>query len=139
MKSKLLISRALRNLRHLANFRTVDTNPPDYTDWAAQLPFDYGETLIGAYENTPGRPEDGVLITTRGLHIFRPKGVDFIGYHQIEQVEPPGDAPEAAGQVAFQIAGRRRVLPIRGQRGKRKDASGFAFFLEQMIQDTREL
>ncbi len=139
MKNKLLISRAQRNLRRLANFRLLEAGEPDFSDWALQYPFDYGETLIGAYENTPGRPEDGILITTRGLHVFRPKGVDFISYHQIERVEPLDEAAETSMQVTLQIDGRRRTIPVRGRRGQHSDASGFAYFLNQMIQDLREL
>jgi hypothetical protein len=140
MKSKLLIARAHRNLRHVTNFREVITNPPDFSDWAMQHPLDYGETLIGVYENVPGSAQAGILITTRGLTVLQGRKENFIAYHLIKQVELPKDvAEENLDHILVHLAGSRPIaVPIQGGQGKRKDAPAFAHFLTQIIEDVTQ-
>jgi hypothetical protein len=130
-------SRAYRTLRKMDSYRSLESNAPDY--FATNLLREH-ERLIGVYENSPGKRQESIVLTSFGFHIFLNEQWQFIDYGQIVDVEPvlsiPKDKRSIEGLIV-RIPGREITIPVRGGQEGFRDAWEFLRFLRRVTESFR--
>jgi hypothetical protein len=93
-----------------------------------------GENPIGVYDNHTGSMQERILITNKGVYIYRENGWDSIRYEEIDSVGTP-ESKDVEGLTVRFVDGSSTEIPVRGKRGKFRDAFEFLRFLNRVAVD----
>ena len=106
------------------------------SEWSNQVTLADREEVVGVYQNVPGKLEDSILITTRGIHHFAPGNPQFVAYKQIADVQMASDDKaylqknaEARRLIIVLRNNNRISLPVTGASGRGSDMASFHNFL----------
>ena len=135
-------SRARRILGHLPRYRDLSDETTAAPARVHRVPLRRGEIPLGVYENVSGECEDSVLVTTLGLHSYRPGVWDSVGYEDIQSIERlpiaiPSDKMRIDGLTLHLVSGRSVDIPVRGGDGKLRDGWEVLRFLARVTDDLR--
>ena len=133
MESKSVVSRAHRTLRRLKQYRDyVDKEKEDFPDYVHRISFEPDEMLVGIYENSPGQPEESIVVTNIGLYTFTNSQWVKIKYQQIERIDLPiGDKRQAEDLLIYWNETKTQ-LAVRGGEDGFRDVFEFLRFLERV-------
>jgi len=129
----LLQSRIHRILKPLVSYRETDRG--DSPDWLNDIHLQNQEVCYGLYENSPIERSQ-VVVTNLGIHIHEQQWL-FLPYDQIEEVRFEGEKTELDNLLVKMIDGDTIPVPIRGGRGRFRDAFEFGRFLDRVANDIR--
>ena len=130
-------TRVARILRPLSNFRTIEAGSLPVFPSLPVLAFKEGEDCYGVYENLPAEPDEAVVVTNLGLHVRREQKWEFIDYRQIKEVDIIAQK-ETVGELLVRLRNQESVLlPIRGGKGRFRDAFEFMRFIDRVTSDLR--
>jgi len=130
-------TRVARILKPLLNFRPIKAGSLDVSPSLPAFALKEGEECYGVYENLPAEADETVAVTNLGLHILRRKKWQFVDYRQIRKVDlvsPKQDVSELLVRLTNQES---VLLPIRGGKGKFRDAFEFMRFIDRVTSDLR--
>lgn len=131
--------RAHRILRHLSNYKSLSsdvTSKPEYL-----RNFRLGnerEKLIGVYENNPGDREDAIVIADQGIHILDQESSQRIDYQNISRIKTLSNKEEIDSVTIVDTRGNEVEIPVKGKKGKFRDALEFTRFLMRVTEDLRK-
>lgn len=128
-------SRAIRILRPLTRYRNLSTISPAPGYTTQGVKFQEGESCLGVYENVDGSLQESVLVTNVGLHVHRRREWGFVDYADIESIRIPSRKEEADTLEIHRYSGHMDEIPVRGARGKSRDAFEFLLFLNRVTAD----
>ena len=128
-------SRSHRTLSHLQSFRDVGLLTDQATKSLQGIAFQGDEALIGVYENNPGKLDELIAVTTRGLRIHQAGDWRFYPFEVIDEVTVTSEAGKReADALALTLSGGQQViLPIRGGDERFRDVWEFSRFLARTI------
>lgn len=141
--NKLIQRRAARKLAHLHQYLPVVDDPEATAMYREGAPLGESEVLLGVYENTPGAQNERILVTDRGIYVFRHTMWEILPYAEMEEAQGlrGGVTPERKRQMdGFIIrlrSGNNVWLPVRGAGEGNRDAFGFLGFVIYAISDVR--
>jgi len=126
-----LVVLAHRILKPLSSYYAFDEGSNGALSHLERLPLQQGEVPLGIYKNTPENFRDAILVTDLGLHRQQGDGWLFVGYEQIDFIDPPGDKLTADGLSVHLLTHDILWLPVRGGHDRFRDVFEFLRFLER--------
>jgi hypothetical protein len=130
-------TRVARILKPLLNFRIVKDGSLPVFPSLPVLAFKEGEDCYGVYENLPAEADEAVVVTNLGLHVRREQKWEFIDYRQIKEVDIISPK-ETVDELLVRLTTHESVLlPIRGGKGRFRDAFEFMRFINRVTSDLR--
>jgi len=94
-----------------------------------------GGDCYGVYENLPAEANEAVVETNLGLYVRREQKWEFIDYRQIKEVDIVAPK-ETVGELLVRLTNQESVLlPIRGGKGRFRDAFEFMRFIDRVTSD----
>ncbi len=131
-------TRVTRILKPLVNFRTIKDGSLPVFPSLPELAFKEGEDCYGVYENLSAEADEAVVVTNLGLHFCREQKWEFIDYRQIKEVEI-ASPKETVDELLVHLTNQESVLlPIRGGKGRFRDAFEFMRFIDRVTSDLGE-
>jgi hypothetical protein len=137
--SNLVASKAYRTLRHIENYINLYTYNHPYQKGVPEnfsledISFEENEQLIGVYENFPGKPEDSIVITDRGLYLFSETTWIPIKYKDILEVNTMGEKFLKSGVNLHLNNDTVTAIPIKGGKGRFTDKFAFLHFFNEVL------
>jgi hypothetical protein len=134
MRNSLVLSRAHRILKPLANFHEIEDSSIDINEVIDKVNLQEGEVLIGVYEN---RESDYVIVSNMGIRIMNLDSIDFIDYRSIDKVEIPSGMEKMTLDRTHIHLGEGRIIKlyITGGNDKFRDVFEFVRFLDRVTVD----
>jgi hypothetical protein len=130
-------TRVARILKPLLNFRPIKAGSLAVSPSLPAFVLKEGEECYGVYENLPAEAYETVAVTNLGLHVLRKKKWQFVDYRQIRKVDlvsPKRNVSELLVRLTNQES---VLLPIRGGKGRFRDAFEFMRFIDRVTSDLR--
>ena len=130
-------TRVKRILEPLVNFRTIEDGSLPVFPSLPVPAFKEGEDCYGVYENPSAEADEPVVVTNLGLHLRREQKWEFIDYRQIKEVDIISPK-ETVDELLVRLTNQESVLlPIRGGKGRFRDAFEFMRFINRVKSDLR--
>jgi hypothetical protein len=131
-EAELVRARAARILTDFADYHDLAQAPATLAERAPGVTLRADEAALGVYQNTPGRGDDAIVVTTRGLHVRVASQWEIIDYDTIQQLRGPRSKEEVSGVFVQLADGRDLMIPVRGAHDPFRDALGFLRFLRPL-------
>src|SRR5438445_13879468 len=135
----LMAPRAHRILKHLASYEEVTDNSDRTSPAVEQLRLQTNERLLGCDGRSSEDSPDVFAVTSRGLHIRNGVTFCFIGYEQILSANAPGPKTNVDHVTVELRDGSAVHLPVKGGRGRLRDAWEVLRFLRRVTEDLRKI
>jgi hypothetical protein len=124
-------------LKALLNFRPIKAGSLAVSPSLPAFGLKEGEDCYGVYESLPAEADEAVVVTNLGLHIRRERKWEFIDYRQIKEVDIVSPK-ETVDELLVRLTTHESVLlPIRGGKGRFRDAFEFMRFIDRVTSDLR--
>lgn len=136
----LVHSRAHRILKRMSSYRTIKEQNGTVPLVMRALTFHQGEKVLGIYKNKADECDETLVITTCGIYLLQNNTSQYIRYDEIAHIEAPSKEQkhELDGLVAHLTCGEVMKIPIRGGKGRFRDAWPFLQFLTRVMSDLQK-
>lgn len=138
----LIKARAHRILRRLPHYLAIDEASSDEKTELEEFELQDGEAILGIYENIPHQLRERVVISTRGLYLFKDEAWQHITYASMSEVKPTAPDKEGkmnASMLAIKLkTGEEIEIPVKGGTDRTRDIWSFIQFLDRVIEDIKD-
>lgn len=128
-------SRIHRTIRNSDNYYQLENSISDI--FVENFNLQNDEIAYGVYENFPQNKNERIVITNKGVHLYKEKTWVFIDFCSIKSVSVESEKQVAEYITLYLGNNKTFLLPVRGNKGKFRDVFEFSRFLSRVISDLK--